>query len=116
VIELRTSPRFDIGGFTRQDAFQAFKVQNINYCDLTSSTMGATRAEEALDVLRKFLREARIKFDRPIVFLVDRAELNPDVIGRVMQALTEYSPEPKIVFEVPHFENEFPSANTLAYL
>ena len=116
VIELRTSPRFDIGGLTRQDAFQAFKVQNISYCDLTSSTMGAAKSDGALDVLKRFLREARIKFDRPIVFLVVRAELNPNVIGHVMQALTEYSPEPKIVFEVPHFEDESLGASRLAYL
>ena len=30
VIELRTSPRFDIGRLNRHDAFHAFKVQNIN--------------------------------------------------------------------------------------
>jgi len=116
VIELRTSPRFDIGRLTRQDAFQVFKVQNINYCDLTSHAMGTLKAEGALETLRNFLRETRIKFDRPIVFLVDRVELNPDVIGKVMQTLKEYSPEPKTVFEVPHFESESSGHSTLAYL
>lgn len=115
VIELRTSPRFDIGTLTRQDDFQVFKVQNINYCDLTSHTMGA-QVEGTLETLRSFLRETRIKFDRPIVFLVDRVELDRDTIDKVMQTLTEYSPEPKTIFEVPHFENESSGYSTLAYL
>ena len=116
VIELRTSPRFDIGGLTRHDAFQAFKVQRINYLDLTSATMGEVGVEASLCILRDFLREARVKFDKPIIFLVDRAESDKNIVSRVMQTLTEYSPEPKYVFEVPHFEGVSRTRSTLAAL
>jgi hypothetical protein len=116
VIELRTSPRFDIGGLTRHDAFQAFKLHNINYFDLTSATMGEGGVEAALYRLRDFLREARVKFDKPLVFLVDRLESDESLAPRVMQTLTEYSSEPKYIFEIPRFEERSRTRSSLAFL
>jgi len=116
VIELRASPRFDIGNLTRQAAFQAFQHHNINYLDLTSALMKTSDIDAVLYRLRDFLREMRPKFDRPMIFLVNRAESNETLVPRVMEALTEFSAEPKHILEVPHFVDESRTGPRIAVL
>ena len=93
VIELRASPRFDIGSLTRQTVFQAFHHHNIRYADLTSALMGTNDTDAVLDRLRDFLREIRPRFDRPMIFLVDRVESTKIVVPRVMETLAEFNTE-----------------------
>ena len=62
VLELRSSPRFDIGRLNRRLAFQVFASQNTTYLDLTSSLMGKIDGEAVLSSLKKFLQTTKPSF------------------------------------------------------
>jgi hypothetical protein len=104
VIELRATPRFDIGRLNRHLAFQVFKYLNITYMDLTSTLMGNIDSEALIYKLREFLQDSKPKFDRPIIFLVNRIESGEDLVSRVLAAISAVGAGPKYVFEVPRFE------------
>lgn len=103
VLELRFSPRFDIGRLNRQLAFQAFQSQNTIYSDLTSSLMGKLDFGAALSSLKKFLETTKPSFDRPIVFLMNRSESDENFMKRILDIVTSFSSAPSEVYEVPRF-------------
>ncbi|HEY2468311.1 MAG TPA: hypothetical protein VGI45_10820, partial [Terracidiphilus sp.] len=100
-------------------AFQAFQHHNINYLDLTSALMKTSDIDVVLYRLKDFLREIRPKFDRPMIFLVNRAESNETLVPRVMETLIEFSAEPKHILKFrtlwmkagPALESRFFSTN-----
>jgi hypothetical protein len=116
VIELRTSPRFDIGNLNRNLAFQTFQYQNITYLDLASSLMGNVDPESLIYKLREFLQTNRPRFDRPIIFLINRIESDEGLVPRVLETLSAFDTEPKYVFEVPRFQGPAVSDYRLASL
>lgn len=116
VIELRASPRFDIGGLNRQLAFQAFKHLNITYMDLTSTLMGQMNSEALIYRLREFLQNYKLKFDRPIMFLVNRIESDENLVSMVLAAISDTGTQPKYVLEVPKFERQISSDYQLVAL
>jgi hypothetical protein len=100
IIELRSSPRFDIGTFNRQLAFQSFRRQNATYVDLTSSFMGNDK-DAVLSNLRKFLEASKPSFESPVVFLFSRAESDDDFRRKVWQTVTNFNAAATDVYEVP---------------
>ena len=107
ILELRTSPRFDIGRLNRQMAFQAFRKQNAAYLDLTSPLMGKVDREFILSSVRRFLDTTRPSFDRPVVFLTNRMECGNDFRDRVLEIVTSLDSRASEVYEVPRFVSEF---------
>jgi len=103
VLELRSSPRFDIGGLNRRLAFQAFQNQNTTYSDLTSSLMGKLDMGAVLSNLKNFLETTKPSFDRPVVFLMNRSESDENFMNRVLETVTSFSSAPSEIYEVPKF-------------
>jgi hypothetical protein len=101
ILELRSSPRFDIGTFNRQLAFQSFRNQNATYMDLTSSLMGRNDRNAVLSNLRKFLETSKPSFDRPVVFLFSRAESDDDFRRQVWTTVSSFNSAATEVYEVP---------------
>lgn len=114
VIELRTSPRFDIGNMNRHLAFQAFQYQNIKYLDLTSLLMGSGNSELLVLRLREFLQTRPPKLDMPIVFLVNRVESDEGLVARVLETFSTFTIGPKYTIQVPSFERSNISGYQLA--
>jgi hypothetical protein len=106
ILELRASPRFDIGRLNRQVAFQSFQKHNAVYLDLTSSLMGKVDAEAILSSLRRFLDTTRPSFDRPIAFLMHRMECDSDFMRRVLEIVTGFDSAASEVYEVPRLVAE----------
>lgn len=103
VLELRSSPRFDIGRLNRQLAFQVFRSQNTTYLDLTSSLMGKADGEAVLARLKEFLQTAKPTFERPVVFLLNRSESSAGLVSGVLDAVTTFRSVASQVYEVPKF-------------
>ncbi len=103
VLELRLSPRFDIGRLNRRLAFQVFQSQNATYSDLTSSLMGKLDFGAVLSHLKEFLERTKPSFDRPIVFLMNRSESDENFMKRILDTVTSFSSAPSEVYEVPRF-------------
>jgi hypothetical protein len=105
VLELRTTPRFDIGQLNRQQAFQQFEHQKCSYIDLTSSLMGQSDPNHILIEVRNFLQKAKPSLIRPLMILLNRGEGYEMIARRILQDIGEYySGEPE-VFEIPRFTN-----------
>jgi hypothetical protein len=103
VLELRFSPRFDIGGLNRGLAFQTFQEHNAIYSDLTSSLMGDLDLDEVLLKLKNFLETVRPSFDRPIVFLTNRNEFGDNFMQDILHTVSSFSATPSNVYEVPKY-------------
>lgn len=103
IIELRTSPRFDIGGLDRRAAFRTFEKKRITYLDLTSSSIGGSDSESLLSNLAKFFRLSRPTFERPIVFLTSSSEAAKGIPQRVLETFSEFGFKPDSIYEVPRF-------------
>jgi len=103
VIELRASPRFDIGGLDRKSAFQAFEKKRITYLDMTSTSMGTVDSDALLNNFSQFLRASRPAFEKPIVFLTSQPEEAKGVPQRVLEACLQFGLKPDSVYEVPRF-------------
>jgi hypothetical protein len=104
VFEFRSAPRFDVGKLTRQLAFQAFSAHRSIYVDLTSSLMGKADSEALIGKLRHFLADARFSFDHPVMFLINKRELNEDFAARVLETVSSFNSASPEIYEVPHFE------------
>lgn len=103
IIELRTSPRFDIGGLDRRSAFRTFEKKRITYLDLTSSSMGNSNAEDIVGNLAMYFRASRPTFEQPIVFLTGPPEAAKGIPQRVLETFSEFGFKPDSVYEVPRF-------------
>jgi hypothetical protein len=103
VLELRFSPRFDIGRLNRRLAFQTFQKHNTTYSDLTSSLMGEVDLEEVLFRLKNFLETVKPSFDRPIVFLTNRNEFDKNFMKNILETVSSFSSAPSNVYEVPNY-------------
>ena len=103
VLELRFSPRFDIGRLNRRLAFQTFQKHNTTYSDLTSSLMSHIDLDEVLISLKNFLETVNPSFDRPIVFLMNRNEFDESFMQNILQTVSSFSSAPSNVYEVPKY-------------
>jgi hypothetical protein len=105
VMELRTSPRFDIGRLNREQAFQIFSKQNTTYLDLTSEWMGKSNTNGLLESFVSFMRTHKPSFERPFVFLMNRRESDEAFIRCVVETVANFTAVPSEVYEVPHFSS-----------
>jgi hypothetical protein len=91
VLEFRSAPRFDVGKLTRQLAFQAFSAHRSVYIDLTSSFMGKPDSDALMDKLHRFLTDVRFSFENPVMFLINKRELNEDFTARVLATVSGFN-------------------------
>jgi hypothetical protein len=103
VLELRASPRFDIGRLNRQLAFQAFQSQNTTYMDLTSSLMGKIDRDAVLGSLHKFLHRFKPSFDQPVMLLLNRIESDERFLKNILATITAFNSSATEIYEVPRF-------------
>lgn len=101
VLELRTTPRFDIGRLNRQQAFQQFEHQKCSYVDLTSSMMGQHDPNRILSEVSNFLQKARPSAMRPIMFLLNRGEGYEMIAEGILKDIGKYYSGKPEVYEIP---------------
>lgn len=101
VLEMRSSPRFDIGRLNRSMAFKVFQRQNATYLDLTSPLMGKIDGDCVISSLRDFVQNKEHLLDRPVVILIRRSEYDEEFTSRVVETITTFGTTPTDVFDVP---------------
>lgn len=103
VLELRTTPRFDIGRLDRKTVFQCFDRDHVKYLDLTSWGNNDRRHSDLLDEIADAFKNDNIRFERPVMFLLnsfkDPRGLSTQIIDLV-SSIKKTKPE---VFAVPQF-------------
>jgi hypothetical protein len=71
VLELRRSPRFDIGQLNRQEAFRWFEAMQAKYYDLSSVVASAQQDHiDPVDMVRIFLKRSGSHLTGPIMLLL----------------------------------------------
>jgi hypothetical protein len=98
VIELRPSPRFDIGRLNRREAFQRFEVIKATYVDLLSDVERSLGAGLLLE-LRSRLTKFRNGLTGPLMFLIDSTA--HELTREITQTLGDISAQEWDVCEVP---------------
>jgi hypothetical protein len=104
VVDLRWSPRFDLGRLNRNLAFQMFERQRSCYIDAASAhSFAEPKLEFLLYSAGQALTSAHLPLDRPVVFLVDTDKGWHKIAGEVV-ALARFPSGTKTeIFEVPHY-------------
>ncbi len=102
VLELRRTPRFDIGRLNRQQAFKQFEHQKCSYIDLTSTLTGQNDPNKILSEVSSFLQRAKPSVMRPIMFLLNRGEGDEVIAERILQDIGKYYSGKPEVYEIPH--------------
>ena len=103
IVELRKTPRFDIGNLSRQVVFQYFDREHSKYLDLTSRSMGRQDGMDLAEQIKEVFSERRIQFDKPIMFLLSTHNSPPELSQRIVRVVAEIKKTPPEVLEVPHF-------------
>jgi hypothetical protein len=104
IFDIRRVPRFDIGGFSRKDAFFVFRSIEAQYVDLTSihrrnvpeSVVSALLVSEAIGDTQLFLPKGG-----PIGLLVDSNQFSEEYITALLDMLPSDEKDPWDVFRLP---------------
>ncbi len=102
VFDVRRVPRFDIGGFSRREAFRTFRAIDAQYIDLTSIHR-QTGAAASSEVIGKAIQDARYSAQKggPIAILVESSQFSEEYIANLLNVLPTEDQEPWDVFRVP---------------
>lgn len=103
VVELRSTPRFDIGRLNRQTVFQYFDREHSKYLDLTSKQVDETGGLDLIQEVRESFTKNHVRFDKPIMFLLSRHSSTPELSERIVGVVSELKKTPPEVLEIPHF-------------
>ena len=103
IVELRSAPRFDIGNLNRQSAFRLFSEQNAVYIDLPSSVPTTWDVGHLLSYLESFIRNSHLSAERPLMILLNKANLESGMEKRIRRLISSAIPQFTELFEVPHF-------------
>jgi hypothetical protein len=104
ILELRRSPRFDIGGLTRQDAFKQFKKITrsiLTYrlgLDPQQAKNGTTVA-----LIDTFLQPLKHPRHGPVMILLNEQRRPVDVAAEITQRFTAVSNSEWRTYEIPQF-------------
>jgi hypothetical protein len=105
IFELRSAPRFDIGGLNRRLAFHAFEDQNSVYIDLALSSDSSRDLDHVLWEFKILLKDSRVALARPLMFLMNKDEAEQGLNRMIRQLVSSVLPVYDEVFEVPHFSS-----------
>jgi hypothetical protein len=104
ILELRRSPRFDIGRLNRQAAFEWFERSHSKYYDLASQ-YAATDDDshwDSLALVEAFLKRAGSRVEGPVMLLVnDRGTENLATL--IAQRFATASKSAWNTFEIPQY-------------
>lgn len=103
VVELRNTPRFDIGKLNRQLVFQYFDSGRSTYLDLTSQRIGQANWPQLLEDLKRMFNKNHIHFDKPIMFLLSTHNSPPEFSDRIIDVVAAIKKSPPEVLNVPRF-------------
>jgi hypothetical protein len=109
ILELRRSPRFDIGQLNRQEAFRWFEATHAKYYDLSSVL--ASEQRESIDpvhLVRLFLNRSGSQLAGPIMLLLSDTALrepNDDASlpAKIARLFVSASKHPWQTVEIPQF-------------
>ena len=103
VLELRTTPRFDIGRLDRKTVFQCFDRDHTKYLDLTSWGSDDRRPSDLLGEIEEALKKDSIRFDRPIMFLLNSYNAPRGFSAQIIDLVSSMKKTRPEVFAVPQF-------------
>src|SRR5208337_1549457 len=72
VVELRHTPRFDIGKLNRHAVFEYFDREHSRYLDLTSAQNDQSSSDSLACAVKVAFKREHVRFEKPIVFLLSR--------------------------------------------
>jgi hypothetical protein len=79
ILELRRSPRFDVGHFNRREAFRWFEAMHSKYYDLSSRAYSDDRyADDPVHLVEAFLNRSGQKIAGPVMILISQGDPEPD--------------------------------------
>ena len=107
ILELRRSPRFDMGRLNRQLAFRWFEATHSKYYDLSSMLSREERsAADPIHLVESFLRKSGNQVMGPVMILISEAynEGNKNNIFRdIVNLFVSVSKHPWEMVEIPRF-------------
>ncbi len=109
ILELRRSPRFDIGHLNRQEAFRWFEAVKTRYYDLSSSPApDEQQAADPVQLVAAFLSRTGNQVPGPVMILISQG--NPEggadessVFTQIAKLFASASKHPWETVEIPKF-------------
>jgi hypothetical protein len=103
VLELRTTPRFDIGRLDRKTVFQCFDRDHTKYLDLTSWGTNDRHPSDLLGEIKDAFTKDSIRFDRPVMFLLNSYNAPRGFSAQIIELVSSMKKTKPEVFAVPQF-------------
>ena len=103
VLELRTTPRFDIGRLDRKTVFQCFDRDHTKYLDLTSWGTNDRGPSDLLGEIKEAFKKDSIRFDRPVMFLLNSFNAPRGFSAEIIDLVSSLKKTKPEVFAVPQF-------------
>jgi hypothetical protein len=109
ILELRRSPRFDIGQLNRHEAFRWFKTVQSKYYDLSSAlSPDEPNPSDPVQLVRAFLNRPGSQVVGPIMFLMNDVSLSEgdeesSVTTQITRLFASVSKHPWEAVELPYF-------------
>jgi hypothetical protein len=103
VVELRNTPRFDIGRLNRHTVFEYFDREHSKYLDLTSARGDRSDSGSLAWEVKAAFRREHVRFEKPIVFLLSRLGSPPDLSNQIIDVVTDLNNSKPEVLAVPSF-------------
>jgi hypothetical protein len=103
VVELRSTPRFDIGKLNRKIVFDCFDKEHATYLDLTSKVAHATDSADLVHQVKETFKNEQFRFEKPILFLLSRFNSPPGLSDQVINAVAELKRSKPEVIAIPNF-------------
>jgi hypothetical protein len=109
ILELRRSPRFDIGHLNRQEAFRWFEAMQSKYYDLSSAlSPEEPNPADPVQLVRTFLCRAGGQVAGPIMILLsdtsfEESAAENNLPNRIARLFASTSKHPWETVEIPQF-------------
>jgi hypothetical protein len=105
VLELRRSPRFDIGGLNRRAVFEWFERSRSKYYDLPSqlSVVNDDSRWNPLALVEAFLSRVGPKVEGPVMLLINDDRESQNLATLVAQRFASASKSAWHTFEIPQY-------------
>lgn len=107
ILELRRSPRFDVGRLNRQLAFQWFEATHSRYYDLSPMLSSSdSSSADPVELVATFLKNSRNHINGPVMILLSHAhaaEGDNDIVGEITRLFASASDHSWKTITFPQF-------------
>ena len=103
VLELRTTPRFDIGRLDRKTVFQYFDRDHTRYLDLTAWRANGRHPPDLLGEIEDVFKKEHIGLERPVMFLLNSFNIPRGFSAQIIDLVSSLRKRKPEVFAVPQF-------------